>query len=70
MHSQEDRDVVTLSIATSLVIFTVVAAVGAGLLFLLDLVVGDRAFHDVSGYVVVGCASAVALVYLWRHRRP
>jgi hypothetical protein len=70
MRSQDDRDVVTLNIATTLVIFTCVVAVGALILVLVNQFTEDGTLLSVLGYVVLGCASVVALVYLLRHRRP
>ena len=70
MRSRGDRDVVTLNIVTSLLIFTVVAALGTVPLILLDQLGGDGEFSGALGYVVLGCAAVVAFAYLWRHRRP
>jgi hypothetical protein len=70
MRSQDDRDVVTLNIATTLVIFTCVVAVGALILVLVNQFTEDGTLLSVLGYVVLSCASVVALVYLLRHRRP
>ena len=70
MRLQEDRDAVTLEIATTLVVFALVVALGAVPLVLVDRFVGEGTVLDVLGYVVLGCASICAFSYLWRHRRP
>jgi hypothetical protein len=70
MRSNQDRDAVTLTIVTSLLIFTGVVAVGAVPLLLVDWLSDERVSLGVGGYVLLVCASVVALLYLWRHRRP
>ena len=70
MRSQDDRDVVTLTITTTLVIFVCVAAVGALLLVLVNQLTGNGTLVNVLGYAVLGFAAAVAFVHLWRRRRP
>lgn len=70
MRSNQDRDAVTLTIVTSLLIFTGVVAVGAVPLVLLGQFFEDGPLLVAMGYAVVGGASVVALRYLWRHRTP
>jgi len=70
MRTQEARDRTTLEIFTALLIFTLVLVLGAALMFLVNQLVGAGAVLDTLGYAVLGCASVVATVYLWRHRRP
>ena len=70
MRTQDDRDVVTLNIVTSLLIFAGVTAVGALPLVLMDRLVGGGVLLSAMGHTVVGCAFVVALTYLWRHRKP
>lgn len=69
MRSQADRDAVTLDIATSLLIFTAVAAAGAVLLVLVDLLFGGGALTGVLSCLVVGGASAAGVGYLLHQRR-
>ena len=70
MRSNHDRDAITLSIATALLIFAGVVAVGTAFLLLVDRLIGVGPIPGATGYVLIGGASAVALRYLWRHREP
>lgn len=70
VRAQEDRDTVTVEIFTTVLIFALVAALGVVPMVLVNRFIGEGAFLDVAGYVVLGCASIAASGYLWRHRRP
>jgi len=68
MRTQDDRDSVTLTIFTSLVVFAFVAALGVVLMLLVERYIGEGAVLDALGPVVLVCASVAAFSYLWRHR--
>ena len=70
MGSQEDRDTVTVDIFTTALIFVLTVAVGAVPMILVHRLLGEGPALDVLGYMVLGCASAASISYLWRHRRP
>lgn len=70
MRSQPDRDAVTLSIFTTLLLFALVLAIGAVPMALVNRFFGEGAALEVLGYLVLVCASVVAFSHLWRHRRP
>ena len=70
MRSQEERDRTTVEIFTTLLIFTLVVVVGAVPMVLVNQFIGEGGLLDALGYVVLGGASVVAYIYLWRHRRP
>lgn len=69
-RSQEDREAVTVDIFTTVLISAVTVAVGAVPMILVDRLLGEGTALDVLGYMVLGCASAASISYLWRHRRP
>ncbi len=72
MRVQEKRDAVTVAIITSVLIFGLVLAVGAAIMFLIDSLYGSRsgtATTDVW-WLTLGWATAASLSYLWRHRHP
>jgi hypothetical protein len=71
MRNQEQRDKVTVEIVMTLVVFSLVAAVGALTLVLLDQALGIQdGLLDALAYTVWGCAFVVGARHLWRHRRP
>jgi hypothetical protein len=70
MRNQLDRDTVTLEIFTTLLIFALVAAVGAVPMTVVERLMGNGVVLQALGTVVLACALGAATTYLWRHRRP
>jgi hypothetical protein len=71
MRNQEQRDRVTVEIVMTLLVFTLVAALGGATLVLLDHSLGiEDGALDALAYTVWGCALVAGARYLWRHRRP
>jgi ACR3 family arsenite efflux pump ArsB len=69
MKSQERRDEEAVTIFTGLLLFVLVAAVGALVLVLVHQSVSLRGdVLSVLVYVVLGCAVAASIRYIYRHR--
>lgn len=70
MRDPQRRDVVTVEIATGLALFALVVLLGGSLVLLLHVTLGlGDAWQSTLFYVVVGCAAALTIGYLYRHRR-
>lgn len=70
MRTQVERDRVTLVIATALLRFLAVVAGGLLALFLARTLVGGDWFVDSTLWPLCVLAGVVAVVHLYRHRRP
>lgn len=70
MRTQPDRDTVTLDIVTALLLFVLVAGVGAVLALVTDRLLGADTISRVLGAMAVPGALAASVTYLWRQRRP
>ena len=71
MHDQQQADKTTVEISMTLLVFLIVAALGAVPVVLVhQFIDSSDSLLNALTYVVVGCAVAVATMYLWRHRRP